>query len=185
MRYALLFSVFFCASCSQYDWSPDELFTGQGTAPVVAFAADLTLGDSDNVDQPYVLPVNISDPDTAFGQLNVQWSGSVSDPAPVSIVQQGQQFVALFPRNGTYQLTVQVSDGRDRSQDSIIVIVNVSQEFSVKGSVQDNAAANQGINAELRFANGFLIETSGTDGSGVFQFNNLIGALSNYEVIVP
>ena len=186
MRYlCVMLFVLLCTGCGQYDWSSDDLFSNQGSAPVVAFGSDLLLDDGDNLDQPYALPLNISDPDTQIRNLQLTWSGAPGDPAPVNIVQQGSQYLALFPRNGTYQLTLQVSDGRDTTQDSIIISVNASQNFAIEGNVLDNLSATQDLDVQLRFIDGTVIAHDATDSSGNFQFNNLIGSVSNFEVVVP
>ncbi len=172
------------ASCSQYDWSPDDLLYASPSAPIINFGADLVLTDADNLDLAYILPVTISDPNTPMSALTVTWSGSASDPAPVSIVYQSGNYTALFPRNGVYQLSVSVDDGTSVSQDSLIITVNAARQFSIDGDVHDNLSAVQGAAVVLRFADGTLIESQTSSASGQFTFANLIGGLVNYEVVV-
>ena len=48
----------------------------------------------------------------------------------------------------------------------------------------DNLALSQGVQVDLQYSDGTLIETLNTDASGTYSFNALIGSVDNYEVIV-
>ncbi len=177
------FILCFCASCSQYDWSPSEL-AGADTAPVVSAGADLSLSDTDNLDQPYVVNLSLSDPDTPLQNLQVSWTQDVNNPGPVSITEQSGAYNLLFPFNGIYQLTVTADDGQQSSQDTLVITVNASNTFAIDGQVQDNQHAVAGAPVVLRFSDGTVIKHDQSDSAGQFIFNGLIGGLTNFEVLV-
>ncbi len=185
MKRLLMLSIlmFILSACSQYPYSASDDVVGSG-APVVHAGSDVTLTDADNLDQPYQLSPTVTDPNTSNTDLQMSWSGSASNPAPVSTLISGGVHTALFPRNGTYQLTLSVSDGQSTVQDTVIITVNASNYFNIAGNVSDNLNAVSGSDVELQFADGTFIENDLTDGSGSYNFDNLIGSVANFEVIV-
>ncbi|NRA40338.1 MAG: hypothetical protein HRU15_19495 [Planctomycetes bacterium] len=179
----LLLSCFFLsffASCEYYDWAPGQ--NSPAAAPAVYAGDDMVL--TSNISSPVTLNTSVSDPDTSNSSLTMSWSGGISDPAPVAFDTSAAQHTALFSRNGTYQLTLSVDDGTTVVQDSVVIVVSGLSEFRIAGTVTDNLALSQGVQVDLQYSDGTLIETLNTDASGTYSFNALIGSVDNYEVIV-
>ena len=169
-----------CASCSQYDWQPTAL-GGSSGAPVVSVGPDITVT---NVAAPTALVMSISDSNTPLSALTMTWTGNPSNPGLVSFDTTSLQHELLFPRNGTYVLTLSVSDGVNTREDTVIVTVTASNYFALSGSVADNLTASSGVQVDLLWGDGTFIESVMTDNAGVYVFPLLVGSLENYEITV-
>lgn len=159
--------------------------SASGTPP------DVSVPSSESTSSPtlVVTPVG-SDPDGD----SLTWSWSIGNPSTTKAVliagDSGTGEVTFtFPKNGTYTVLVTADDGNGNEvTEAVEVTVNDADSFSIDGEVSDDGSAKSGLACELFFepvGESEVVDSKTTNGSGAFQFIDLIGDKDQFVVLVP
>ncbi|MDA3959681.1 MAG: hypothetical protein PF961_02740 [Planctomycetota bacterium] len=187
MRYFVCVLVLVLAACGGSGGGGDVTQDGAPTVngvPVV----DLTQTDYTTDQQTQVIQPNATDPDGNPLQYSVSVrSGSAADVVALTGPAGDGSLTLSFPRNGAYNLTLEVSDGSGGVvTKDFTVDVGVSADFTFSGNVKDDDSAVNGLNCLLLWQpTGASQVLSVATSSGDFSFDGLIGAKTDFSVIVP
>lgn len=160
-----------------------------GAAPTVDPIPDVAAPEEDPV---YVMGAPTgSDPDG--DPLTWSWSiksGSTTQAVEIFDTNSSTGTASFrFPKNGPYTIRVSASDGNGNTTTrEFAIIVDDPNPFSIDGEVSDDGMEKAGLVCELFFqpvGESEVVDNDSTNGSGAFQFDDLIGDKDQFIVLVP
>lgn len=192
----VVWSVLLITACSSGggDGDGDDPGGGDNQAPTFSGGGAVVI-DSATV----TLEPGASDPDG--DTLSFTWELIGEAPAsglsqPVAIGTPGADGTTQvsLPIKGAYDLRITASDGSaEASADFSISFADTVATFAIAGSITDDdgsgPAAVGAVDVQLLYMalgdNGEAIAISPTDDEGAFRFDDLVGAVTDFELEVP